>query len=705
MDLQSVLDRFVGDNFILYGGDRDLIQQISQKVNVLAWFTTSADVQAIPPQLEYTRLYDTIYDAHYIVVGNGYVGRQKAEVSVTRILRAPFSNGNFNQRVIIFHGYPEFITVGIPVMKEVYNGGSIVALSDDKVTTLQDLSSTLDIDVQIPVPLRDVTTVPNVEEMIPYIHTYSRINEIKRDTGVPQIPFTSAMPIDIIDQEIQNPQMKMDYDPTRFTSAINWGQRKLLDSEIELLVEVIRKDIAQGGDGMGFLIVYVGAAPGSHIPHLLNLFARYRVTAHLWDRRERFDIPESSTISIIPQEFADPAMTGDTEGFFTDVVADNYVRRYGTNNRIIFVSDIRDTAEEEAVLADMELQRGWVERINPYASQLKFRLPFTGVDTYRYLDGNIYTQTWARNKSSESRLLSYRPYNTRLYNTTEYDRTFTYFNVITRVSSYDMGAVVRQTAMDYGYTGQVPEIGRYIPVPVDGLCTCHDCAREVQIIIKYLSLLKFPINLTTIAQIVKRNTEASRPYKEQQTNPRTLWTKVAVKVPPHDRKNLILFQEVPDNKEIYEQQLQQRWLDLLRERNIMGNEVNAIYVSSEPLTSIVPASHAKILMYADGLTQDEIIDALLRKPVNAPLLLSSGDTRSLFPRVLTGQRFPVVFNFHTDFATNPTSRQGIAKDLGTLGKTQFNRLLQNIAISSQTSTMTPLDLWGHVLLFVLQRMG
>jgi hypothetical protein len=120
-------------------------------------------------------------------------------------------------------------------------------------------------------------------------------------------------------------------------------------------VQVIERDIARGGDGRGFIIVYVGSAPGSHIPHLLNLFARYGVTAHLWDRRERFDIPESGVIRIIPPEFTDPAMTGDTEGFFTDVVADNYVRTYGRDNRLIFVSDIRDASEEEAIDRDMQM--------------------------------------------------------------------------------------------------------------------------------------------------------------------------------------------------------------------------------------------------------------------------------------------------------------------------------------------------------------
>lgn len=692
MDLESILSRFAGENFVLYGGDATLLASVATKVNVIAWFTTRANAESTPPQQEYAKLLDEIYDANYLLVGTGNVGRTKAETAARLLLRAPSSVDMTKTfaRTLIFHGYPTFVDIGISATVERYPSGSIVVPEDDKAETLQMLGHILDKDISVPLPLRDIQAIPGVDEVMPYIHVYSRIQEAKERIGKPRLPLTEDMPVSIMN--IQTAP-KMQYEQGTYTSAINWGQRKLLLSEIELLVDVISRDIARGGDGMRFKIIYVGAAPGSHIPYLLGLFSRYQLSADLWDRPSRFDIPESANLRITPEAYRDPAMTGEFEGFFTDIVASKYQAEFGTSNRLIFISDIRDASNEEAVMRDMEMQQGWVLALNPYASQLKFRLPFLGSDTYSYLDGDIYTQTWARNKSSESRLLSYRPFTRKNYNVRAYDESFAYFNMVTRVSSYDIGRIINTIS------GRTTDIQRYLPVPDVGFCTCHDCAREAEILAKYLRLLGVPPTERTLQTFIRRNTEASRPYSQQKTNPRTLWTRVAVKVPPYDRKILILFRTLPENRNVYESELSSLWLNTLSSRNIQ-NRNKSLLISNQSIRDITPASYSDILMYADGMSQEEIVDLVLSKKMGTPLISASSDnTRELFSSVLRGERFVTVFNFHTDFVReyNP------ARDLGSVGTAQRNILLQNMELARQNKMS--MDEWGSVLMFLLSSMS
>jgi hypothetical protein len=75
MDLFGVFNRFAGESFILYGGDRKFFEEVSARVAVLAWFTENEDTTTVPPQISYDNFFREIYDANYIVVGNGYVGR------------------------------------------------------------------------------------------------------------------------------------------------------------------------------------------------------------------------------------------------------------------------------------------------------------------------------------------------------------------------------------------------------------------------------------------------------------------------------------------------------------------------------------------------------------------------------------------------------------------------------------------------------
>jgi hypothetical protein len=111
--------------------------------------------------------------------------------------------------------------------------------------------------------------------------------------------------------------------PHSTRSTNHWGQRKLLLSEIEFLSLFIPQLRARSPPPKRIVVVYAGAAPGTHIPYLFDLFDNRTGDLQfalfdpayfsIWPRHNAqfsFD-----TISICPPE------SGSPNGFFTDDVA------------------------------------------------------------------------------------------------------------------------------------------------------------------------------------------------------------------------------------------------------------------------------------------------------------------------------------------------------------------------------------------------
>lgn len=229
-------------------------------------------------------------------------------------------------------------------------------------------------------------------------------------------------------------------------SVNHWGQRKLLLSEIEFLT--MYYDSAK-------LVVYAGAAPGTHTSYLSELFPKLEF--HLWDPAP-FTCKRSKKIKI----FRD---------FFTDDVA----KSYASKDSVLFISDIR-TADpkvlsgievEEAIKFDQKLQMDAHLLMNPVASMLKFRLPWNSTGNTEYLDGKIFLPVWGRQSTTETRLVVERGADMKLYNDLEYEEQMFYFNTVTRVQYY-----------------------QHDVEKVPGLCHCYDCASEVYILTKYLKIVK-----------------------------------------------------------------------------------------------------------------------------------------------------------------------------------------------------------------------
>ena len=231
-------------------------------------------------------------------------------------------------------------------------------------------------------------------------------------------------------------------------STVHWGQRKLLISEIEFLSQFGRP---AGGD---ICCVYIGAAPGRHIPFLSQLFPEIEFI--LIDPSS-FCIGDTDKISI-RNEFATPALCSSFSGRAAIVLCLSDLRT--ADWRLMDAAGV-----ERAVQEDMQLQRACVEALRPAAALLKFRLPYYRVGTVEYLDGEVRLPVWGPQTTTESRLLVQRSeagsYDTREWDIRKYNQEMFYFNTITRVNTFDHS--VKSRGLDY----------------------CYDCAAEVTVLKQY----------------------------------------------------------------------------------------------------------------------------------------------------------------------------------------------------------------------------
>jgi len=115
-------------------------------------------------------------------------------------------------------------------------------------------------------------------------------------------------------------------DKGKIKSQLHHGQRKLYFSEVEFLTRFGNKND---------IIVYAGAAPGTHIDHLSKMF------------------PDRKFILVDPRPF-DPILKKNKkittkQEYFTNEMAKEYKDR----KDVVFISDIRVDPEEEQVNKDM----------------------------------------------------------------------------------------------------------------------------------------------------------------------------------------------------------------------------------------------------------------------------------------------------------------------------------------------------------------
>uniref|UniRef100_A0A0G4I4U5 Uncharacterized protein n=1 Tax=Chromera velia CCMP2878 TaxID=1169474 RepID=A0A0G4I4U5_9ALVE len=156
----------------------------------------------------------------------------------------------------------------------------------------------------------------------------------------------------------------------------------------------------------------------------------------------------------------------------------------------LFVSDAR-TADwqemspeenEKAVEADNKAVKRWLDLLSPDAALLKFRLPY-GEGVSEFPAGDVMLPVWGPPTTTETRLLvpstslSSCPLSQRKGKTqfdhSKYGNQMFYFNTETRVHVYPVAKEIRSAALAAQH-------------PLDG---CFDCASEVSILSRYVSLM------------------------------------------------------------------------------------------------------------------------------------------------------------------------------------------------------------------------
>ena len=232
------------------------------------------------------------------------------------------------------------------------------------------------------------TTKKKSEERIKGISSYPKCSVCLRK-DIPQRMMTSDM-------------NQIEYKTGgKVSNGKHWGQRKLLMSEIEFLCDYSDKND---------VVVYAGAAQGFHVPFLSEMFPSLKFI--LYDPA-KFAIRETNTIKII-------------QDFFTEDTAKEYI-----NKNVLFISDIRTETDEKSVSEDMKRQKRWVGIMDPKACMFKFRLPW-GVGYTEYFSGDIYFQPYARDYSTETRLICEKPYSLMKYNNGDYEEKCFYLNSVVR---------------------------------------------------------------------------------------------------------------------------------------------------------------------------------------------------------------------------------------------------------------------------------
>ena len=230
-------------------------------------------------------------------------------------------------------------------------------------------------------------------------------------------------------------------------TVIHWGQRKLLFSEIEFLT------MAKPPLEKRCVVIYAGAAPGTHVKTLSRMF------------------PEHRFVLVDPAQFtvhADGDRIITRQAFFSDELAGELKDEY-EGWHVLFVSDVRSTdpelddpvENERRIKIDMDSQAQWHRTLRPFKSMLKFRPPYTA-GTTRYLEGEVFLPVWGPISTTECRLVVDTDAQEQDYDNTEHEARMFHFNTVTRPALYPH--TVRACGLDH----------------------CYDCRAEVEILRKFM---------------------------------------------------------------------------------------------------------------------------------------------------------------------------------------------------------------------------
>jgi hypothetical protein len=283
------------------------------------------------------------------------------------------------------------------------------------------------------------------------------------------------------------------------------GQRKLLITEIWFLSQYNLQNIKKSQNPP--IIIYPGAAPGIHILYLAKLFPN--VEFHLYDM-SRFDIN-------LRNKSTKPKNVFLYKQLFLDEERDYWKQKRIDGKKIYLISDIRALTGKEKNLKEKEnvihidnmLQYKWIEEIRPESAMIKWRIPFTEDEhfRYKYLDGNILLQPWGGVSTTETRLIVECPKNKNPYK----------YKSINSLVFEEKMAAFNNTLKYFGYFKHPINCSGFYPYDKNeitdkksglGMDHCWNCSSELLTWCLYLGLKKNIIlndNKNEIFNFMKKN--------------------------------------------------------------------------------------------------------------------------------------------------------------------------------------------------------
>ena len=204
-------------------------------------------------------------------------------------------------------------------------------------------------------------------------------------------------------------------------------------SEIEFLTMCMRER-QEKRISKPVVVVYAGAAPGTHISLLLDFFPGIRL--------ELYD----------PRDFNSECYRHSDSIRVNSKIFDNdqarYMKTKYTGCDLLFICDVRSTSpneknNKEKIRMDMHKQMHWHILMRPRKSILKFRLPYTDKqddprEVTLYLKGHVKLPVWGPLSTTECRLIADKDARLVEYNNKRVENQMFYFNTVTRYEVWDI---------------------------------------------------------------------------------------------------------------------------------------------------------------------------------------------------------------------------------------------------------------------------
>jgi len=288
-------------------------------------------------------------------------------------------------------------------------------------------------------------------------------------------------------------------------SVPHLGQRKLLMTEVLFLSQYNLQNIEKKDKPP--IVIYPGAAPGLHIVYLAKLFPN--IEFHLYDM-SKYDIN-------LREDNIRPKNITLYQQLFLDEESQYWAKKGKEGIDIYLVSDIRALTGSEKTLEQTEnvihidniLQYKWIEEIRPVSAIIKWRVPFTFGESfrYKYLSGEILLQPWGGIGTSETRLIvecppKNKPYKYKTIKNTIFEEKMSAFNNVQKSMGYFNHPIKCSGFEPYDkYESSIYKSGL-------GMDHCWNCSSELLIWCLYLGLKKDIILNGTqreISHFMKRN--------------------------------------------------------------------------------------------------------------------------------------------------------------------------------------------------------